>query len=821
MHSGAWTFDGGRARIDVASRLLLLDGQPARLGGRAFDVLDALVERRERIVTKGELLDLVWPGLVVEENNLQVQVMTLRRLLGNAAIATVSGRGYRWTLPAHDDGAAPKLPTATAGNALLGRAELLAQAAAVLDAGQRLLTLTGPGGSGKTRVAQRLAALRGERQACWLVMLAPARDIAQFWAALATALGVQEAGATSLPDLVRAWLAPRAALLVLDNLEHLPEASAAVAGLRDACPQLQLLATSRSLLHVADEQVLRVPPLAAADAAELFTRRAAEVGRPLDSAPDRAAVPSICARLDGLPLAIELAASRLRVLSPAALAERLLQRLPLLKGGPTDAPKRQQTLRDTIAWSHDLLPAPAQALYRRLGVFVGGWSLDAAEAVDDEPASTLDGLETLLEHNLVQRLDDVEGAPRYAMLETIREFALEQLEASGEAAARRDRHAAHCLRLARTAEPQITGAGRGPWLNRLRADLSNLRAALAWTVRERHDPALGLPLAAAMAWPWYFFGLYQEGRRWLAEALALDGAHPRDTAAALSGAARLATYGGDLASAETLAADSVARWRALDEPRGLAFALFNQAIPFAMRGDFANCRRILDEARALFERLADPWGIAVTIAYIGASLGMLPGSENVEAGRLMLAEGRARFRALDDDWGATFCAYYLGLQAMRGGRFDEAWALTAETLTYSRSIGDHYRIARNLHQLAEIDLLRGRLADALPLLAESVALNFEHGRPGDIALQMRLLAGAAEGAGRGDLAVRCAAYADANAQAVTTMPPDDRAPHLQRVERLRARLDAERWATAWAAGATMNAAAAAALIGELGAASGR
>jgi predicted ATPase/DNA-binding winged helix-turn-helix (wHTH) protein len=816
MTSTNWSFDGGRVRIDMAGRQLWVDGQAARLGGRAFDVLIALAEQRDRVVTKSELLDLVWPGLVVEENNLSVHVMTLRKLLGSSSIVTVSGRGFRWTLAPSDerDTPAATLP-ALAGDSLLGRDDLLAQAASLLDAGHRVVTLTGPGGSGKTRVAQRLAAVLGVRQPCWFVMLAPARDMAQFWAAIAAALGVQESGATPLPELVRTWLAPRPALLVLDNLEHLAGAGDAVAALRTTCPQIQLLATSRTLLRIVDEQVLRVPPLAAVDAAALFVRRAAEAGRPLVAADEQVVVPAICERLDGLPLAIELAASRLRVLSPSALASRLGQRLPLLKGGPTDAPARQQTLRDTIAWSHDLLPLPVQALFRRLGVFVGGWSLEGAEALADDPATTLDGLELLLEHNLVQRLDDVEGAPRYAMLETIREYAVDRLEAAAEAPALRDRHARYCLQLAQTAEPQITGAGRNPWLNRLRADLANLRMALAWSVRERRDAALALPLAASMAWPWYFFGLYQEGRNWIEEALALDGGPPSDVAAALSGAARLATYSGDLARADALAADSVARWRALGDARGLAFALFNQSIPYAMRGADGPCGAMLAEARALFERIGDPWGIAVTISYAGPPMLLRPDRRDVETGSLMLTEGRARFRALGDDWGATFCSHYLGTQAMRSGRLDEAWELTAETLTYSRAVGESYRIARNLHQLAEIDLLRGRTAEALELLAESISLNIEHGRRGDAALQMRLVAGIAGDTGDTLAAVRCAAFADANANALITMLPDDRAAHALRVEQWRASLAPEDWATAWAAGAAMDAAGADALISSL------
>jgi predicted ATPase/DNA-binding winged helix-turn-helix (wHTH) protein len=816
MTSTRWSFDRGRVRIDTAGRQLWVDGQAVRLGGRAFDVLCALVERHDRVVAKSELLDLVWPGLVVEENNLSVHVMTLRKLFGNSAIVTVSGRGFRWTLPPSNEvGTTTLTLPLLAGDSLLGRDDLLARAAALLGAGHRVVTLTGPGGAGKTRVAQRLAAVLGGRLSCWFVTLAPARDMAQFWAAIATALGVQESGATPMPELVRAWLAPRSALLVLDNLEHLAGAGEAVAALRDACPQIQVLATSRTLLRVVDEQVLRVPPLAAIDAAALFVRRAAEAGRPLAAAEEQTVVPAICERLDGLPLAIELAASRLRVLSPAALASRLGQRLPLLKGGPADAPQRQQTLRDTIAWSHDLLPLPVQALFRRLGVFVGGWSLEAAETLNDDPSSTLDGLELLLEHNLVQRLDDIEGAPRYTMLETIREYAVDRLEAAGDAPVWRDRHARYCLQLAQTAEPQITGAGRGPWLNRLRADLANLRVALAWSVREQRDAALALPLAASMAWPWYFFGLYQEGRLWIDEALALDNRLPRDIAAALSGAARLAAYGGDRASAEALAADSVARWRVLGDARGLAFALFNQSIPYAMRNAVGPCGAVLSEARALFERLGDPWGIAVTIAYAGATILMQPGGTDVEAGALMLTEGRARFQALDDDWGATLCSYYLGTQAMRSGRLDEAWELTAESLTYSRAVGDSYRIVRNLHQLAEVDLLRGRTAEALELMAESVALNFEHGRRGDAALQMRLVARIAADDGDTLTAVRCAGFADANEKGQVAMPADDRAAHALRVEQWRAGIAPEDWATAWAAGAAMDAAGADALIASL------
>jgi predicted ATPase len=759
-------------------------------------------------------MDLVWPGLVVEENNLQVHVMTLRKLLGAHAIATVSGRGYRWTcVPDEAPAAAAPRPAVARDDGLLGRDDMVADVLAAFDAGTPLVTLTGTGGAGKTRIAQRVAALRGREQACWFVMLAPARNITQFWAAVAGVLGVQESGATPLPDLVRSWLAPRQALVVLDNLEHLPDAAEAVTSLRATCPRVQWLVTSRTVLHVAAERVQRVPPLADGAATELFGRCAAGAGRPLAD-DERAIASQVCRQLDGLPLAIELAAARLRVLSPAALAARLDQRLRLLKGGPADAPDRHKTLRDTIAWSHDLLPPGVQSLFRRLGVFVGGWSLEAAEAIDDESTQTVDRLELLLDHNLVQRLDDVEGAPRYAMLETLREFAVERLEAGDDAAALRDRHAAFFARQAAIAERHITSGARVAWLNRLRADLANQRAALGWTVRERRDARAALALAATLGWPWYFFGLFQEGRQWIAEALSLEGGADADRAAALAGAARLATYTGDLAAADRLAAQAVDLWRRVGDRRGLALALFNQSVPFAMRGDVTVSDRVLGESRALFESLADPWGQAVTTGYLGASYVMRPGHE--AQARALLLEGRARCAALDDGWGTTFCSFYLGLIAMRAKDFESALALTEETLLYTRSVGDSYRIARNLHQKGETLWHLGRKAEGLSVVAESVALNFEHRRLGDVAGQMRLLVRFAADAGADGAAVRCAALAARHSAESTTLPPDDLAAHAARVEALRGRVAPEHWESNWLAGQALDADDMPALFDEIG-----
>ncbi|MBX3636794.1 MAG: winged helix-turn-helix domain-containing protein [Rubrivivax sp.] len=807
--------DGGRARLDIAKRQLVVAGEPVRLGGRAFDVLLALFRHRDRLVPKQELLDLVWPGLVVEENTLQVHVAALRRALGAQAISTVSGRGYCWTLPVDDDAAPPaddtvaeSVPPREAAGTLLGRQALLHEVARRLaNDGVRLLTLSGPGGTGKTRVALHATAQAAAllRDGAYLVTLAPLRDGAHLMSAVAAALGLQESSAQPAAELVRQFVKHRQLLLTLDNLEHLPQSAPQLQALLDAAPQLKLLVTSRRPTHLAVEHELRVPPLAlpesdapervrASPAVQLFAQRAREQGRALaDDGEAWRAAAAVCRRLDGLPLAIELAAARLRVLTPALLAARLQQALPLLTSGPADAPDRHRTLRAAIDWSHALLDPAQQRLFRRLAVFAGGWTLEGAEAVDDEPAGVVDRLEALLDIHLVQRIDDVEGEPRYTMLETLREFALEQLAAAGEEAATRERHARHALRRAVEGAPQVASAGRRAWLARLRADLNNLRAALDWWLRRQPDGAAALQLAAALAWVWYFEGLYAEGRAWIAEALALAPPQPDEPAALraaraelLSGAARLAAYSGDKVAAFASAEASVALWRSLADPRGLAFARFHEGIAGIIAMQLPRARAALAEALDNFRAIGDGWGIALATSYLGTAYAVEPGCE--DQARPLLLEGRVRFKSLADTWGLTVSSHYLGSIALRTGDLQGARGLTQEMLVDARELGDRYRIARNLHQLAEIDLAEGRWRDAVPRLAESLQLNAEQRRLGDAALQLRLLTRLAQEAGAPETALRFAALAAQHAGGERTMPPDDPAPHEARVAALQAAL---------------------------------
>ena len=351
-------------------------------------------------------------------------------------------------------------------------------------------------------------------------------------------------------------------LLTLDNFEHVLAATSLVTRLLEGCPRLKVLVTSRAVLRIGSEREVLVPPLpvpaARASATQalqtpavrLFAERARATGHPIGDQPaEVAAAADICRRLDGLPLALELAAARLRMLTPAALAQRLGSRLTLLKGGAVDAPRRQKTLRDAIAWSYELLDADEQKLFRRLAVFVGGWTLDAAEAIAGASGlgqSVLDLLSSLIDHHLVQRTEDVGDEPRFAMLETVREFATELFEASGESDEMRTRHAEYFATFAERVDPRLRSGARGPWLARMRAEYNNLRAALAWVVIERQDTGAALRLAGALPWYWYFAAQFSEGSGWIKLALALPGADTPNAARAkvLSGAARLAFYSG-------------------------------------------------------------------------------------------------------------------------------------------------------------------------------------------------------------------------------------------------------------------------------------
>jgi predicted ATPase/DNA-binding winged helix-turn-helix (wHTH) protein len=516
-----------RIEVRPAQRQLLVDGQPAPLGARAFDLLLALIEHRDRVVSKNELLDLVWPGLVVEENNLQVQVSTLRKVMGPKAIATVPGRGYRFTLVGEAAVAAvpapaPRLSLPARPTALLGRDADLEALLGLLD--QRpLVTLVGPGGIGKTTLARCAAQARSTAWAdgCAWVELASLTDGQLAAGSVAQALDLQ---LTSDQALVNA-LKPMQLLLVLDNAEHLVDALAPlIQAVLATAPGVHLLVTSQSPLRVHGEQVLRLEALAfpepgtsSADAVEhgavaLFTERARAADRRFALSDDNIAhVIEICRRLDGLPLALELAAARVPLLGARGVAERLDDRFKLLAGGSRSAPTRQQTLQAALEWTLTLLPETERRVFSQLGVFAGGFTLDLArevlaEGVGDEWA-LIDAIAALADHSLLS----VRGgeAPRYALSETARAYALAQCSSTSLL----ERHAVAVRRFFDAAPSDWLQMTDADWLARYEPELDNLRAALNWSyAKGDHETLVALVGSAAPLW--HHLSLYAESQHW-------------------------------------------------------------------------------------------------------------------------------------------------------------------------------------------------------------------------------------------------------------------------------------------------------------------
>ena len=595
--------------------------------------------------------------------------------------------------PARADHAVLRAPQAL--TPLIGREQEIAAVAALLHHDDvHLLTLTGPGGVGKTRLALQVA---NELQNTFVdgvafVPLASVHDPALVIPAIARALGIREGGNRPITETLAAGLRHRHLLLVLDNVEQVVEATPALVGLLGACPDVKALVTSRAVLRVSGEHVFPVPPLempdpshfpalrhlAEVEAIRLFMARAqaADPSFTLTEA-NAAVVTEICRRLDGLPLAIELAAARIHVLSPEALLARLDGRLALLTGGPCDEPARFRTMRDAIAWSYDLLPAEEQLLFRRLAVFADGCTLEAVEAVAGFGTDVLEGVCALVEKSLLRREDGVAGEQRFTMLETIREFAGERLAASAEQERIRDRHLAFFVDFAQRAEVGLLGPDENAWRRRLDVDHANLRAAMLWASEQ--DPVAVLQVATTL---WRFWWVHPcEGRMWLERTLAdAEDASPLLRAKALGAASILAGFQGECERGTGLAVKAVDLAERSGDAAGSTWGLLNLSFADRCRGDHeaaaVHAEAALGTARELGD---DPWSaflIAISLNRVG--------HEAFEAGnwpraKATLREAVDRWRRLGYPWGIGIALAKLADVAQEQGDDAGAASLFAES----------------------------------------------------------------------------------------------------------------------------------------------
>ncbi|HEX5878245.1 MAG TPA: adenylate/guanylate cyclase domain-containing protein [Actinomycetota bacterium] len=612
----------------------------------------------------------------------------------------------------------------------------------------RLVTLTGAGGTGKSRLAlQAAAGLMDEyRDGVFLAELSSVTDPALVPSALARALRVPEVPGRPILAALQDHLRDRRLLLVADNFEQVTDAGPVVEKLLAAAPGLTVMVTSRAPLSLRGEQELVVPPLTLpepgrppdletlgrSEAVRLFTERAQAVWPGFELTEQNApAVAEITTRLDGLALAIELAATRTKVLTPEQLLPRLERRLTLLTGGAQTLPDRQRTLRGAIGWSYDLLPAAEQRLFARLSVFAGGWTLTSAEAVCDPEALGLDPLQattSLVDQSLVTRTEAATGEPRFSMLETIREFGWEQLAVGGELEPVTRRHAEHFLALAVAAEPHLTGAAQGEWLDRCDQEHPNLRVALRWAVKA--GEAGRAQEAAGAIWRfWQQRGHLTEGRRWLEELLALpSGQGPTPARAkALAGAGGIAWWQEDIAGARGFYEEALAIERALGDPAGIAQALYNQGFVVAADGDFDGAFGLFEESRELARRAGDEpaaaraeWMLAIRDLAAGAW----------ERPVAIAEQAVATWRRLGDRLQMGDGLVWLAVVYARAGRQGDARSAIGEALRLFREVDSPMGIVSVILGLSYLARWEGRYQDAVRLAGAAESLRDQvGGRP--------------------------------------------------------------------------------------------
>lgn len=726
----------GDFTLDVGKGCVLKAGEEIKLRPKVFEALQYFVQNSGRLIGKQELIQAIWPDSFVTDDSLVQCTVELRRALDDREqqlLKTVPRRGYVFTAEVTQSNAKRKAPLGsdlldppreaesgvgkparrltdlpTPRTSLIGREQEVTKVAEfLLDPNIRLVTLTGPGGAGKTRLAIAAAATVASEfpGGVRFVGLASVTQSDLVATALTKSLDIQQVANRSLPQLLADYLQQSGPFLfVLDNFEQVLPAGKVVAEILASCPALKVLVTSRECLRIYGEQEYPVAPLEEDSAVQLFVQRAAAVRPTFALNPENSeAIREICRRLDGLPLAIELAAARTKLLSPSAILERLQSRLQLLTGGPLDLPKRQQTLRNTIDWSHGLLNEAEQKLFRRFAVFIGGGTLEAAEAIcntgRDLGIDLFDGLSSLVDKNLVQHAERPGSDPRFTMLQTIREYALEHLAASGEEAATRRAHAAYCLVLAEEGNPELGSAERTQWLSRCDLEIDNFRSALDWLFANQ-DLDWALRLCMALFRFWDMREHLIEGRARLETILSLaTSGYSKQRAKLCIFLGALSTAQGDFPAAERFLEQSLLLYEQLDDSWGIAASLNALGVSARDRGDYPTAQRHLERSLACWRTLPDRLATARCLHNL-ANVAKILG--DYSRAQIALREATDIFEEVGDPSGAAWSMNQQGDIEREQGNLDLARDFYRRALKAFRLASDRWGSARSLADLGYV-----------------------------------------------------------------------------------------------------------------------